>query len=252
MRRLFFPRMAVVVSASVCAVMAAKVPVAQHAKGVDWVLDNLLTIGGHKVSVVGSPRVVQTPVGAAVEFNGSTDGLFVDANPIEGLATFTVEALIEPAADGPPEQRFLHLSETGSDNRLMMEMRLLPDRAWCLDTFLRHGEASLTLIDRERTHPAGSWPAVALTFDGKTMAHFVDGVRELAGDVAFKTLGAGRTSIGVRQNLVSWFKGRIRLIRFTPAVLSVDELMKRPTLPGGPTLLATTERSRNRSEASDE
>ena len=231
MRRLFFPRTAVVVSASVCAVMAAKVPVAQHAKSVDWVVDNLVTIGGHKASVVGTPRVVTTGIGAAVEFNGSTDGLFVDANPIEGLATFTVEALIEPAADGPAEQRFLHLSETGSENRLMMETRLLPDRSWCLDTFLRYGDASLTLVDRQRTHPVGGWHAVALVFDGKTMAHFVDGVREVAGDVAFKTLGAGRMSIGVRQNFVSWFKGRIRLIRITPEALPATRLLSKPAAP---------------------
>jgi hypothetical protein len=229
MKRFVVAGMAVVTSVLMLVVaLAAGFPSAQQAKSVDWVIDNLATVGSHKVSVVGSPRVVHTPVGGAVEFNGRADGLFVDAHPIEGLATFTVEALIEPAADGPAEQRFLHLSETGSENRLMMETRLLPDRSWCLDTFLRHGEASLTLIDRQLTHPAGGWHAVALMFDGKTMAHYVDGVRELAGNVAFKTLGAGRASIGVRQNLVSWFKGRVRLIRFTPEALPVARLMTVP------------------------
>jgi hypothetical protein len=194
----------------------------------DWIVDNVSTINGHKVSVVGSPRIVQTPIGAAVEFNGSSDGLFVDANPIEGLPQFTVEVLFEPAADGPAEQRFLHLSETGSESRLLMETRLLPDRSWCLDTFLRHDEASLTLIDRLRTHPAGGWHAVALVFDGTTMTHYVNGVRELAGDVGFKGLGAGRTSIGVRQNLVSWFKGRIRLVRVTSEALPAPRLMTVP------------------------
>jgi hypothetical protein len=198
---------------------------------IDWVVDNLTTIGGHAVSVVGSPRVVQTPIGPAVEFNGSTDGLFVDANPIQGMTLFTVEALIEPAPDGPAEQRFLHVSETGSENRLMLETRILPDRLWCLDTFLRHGDFSLTLIDRQRTHPADGWHVVALVFDGHTMAHYVDGVQELAGDVAFKTLGAGRTSIGVRQNLVSWFKGRMRLIRTTPEALPAARLMTVPRAP---------------------
>jgi len=221
--------MAVVASVSMLVVaVAAGFPAAQQAKSIDWIVDNLATIGGHKVSVVGSPRAVHTPVGGAVEFNGGTDGLLVDANPIQGLPQFTVEALIEPAADGPAEQRFLHLSETGCENRLMMETRLLPDRSWCLDTFLRYGDASLTLIDRQRTHPVGGWHAVALVFDGTTMAHYVDGVREVAGDVAFKTLGAGRASIGVRQNLVSWFKGRIRLVRFTPEALPVARLMTVP------------------------
>ena len=228
MKRVIAARIAVVASVAMLVGSVMASGQAGRAKSIDWVVDNLTTIGGHAVSVVGTPRVVTTGIGAAVEFNGSTDGLFVDANPIEGLAKFTIEPLIEPAADGPPEQRFLHLSETGSENRLMMETRLLPDRSWCLDTFLRHGEASLTLIDRQLTHPAGGWHAVALVFDGKTMAHYVDGVRELAGDVAFKTLGAGRTSIGVRQNLVSWFKGRIRLVRFTPEALPVARLMTVP------------------------
>lgn len=192
---------------------------------IEWVLDNLTIIGGHAASVVGAPRVVQTPLGPAVEFNGSTDAVFVDANPIEGLKAFTVEALFEPAADGQEEQRFLHISETGTENRLLLETRMLPDRAWCLDTFLRHSDLSRTLIDRQLAHPAGSWHVVALAYDGTTMTHYVDGVRELSGDVAFAPLGAGRTSIGVRQNLISWFKGRIRLVRITPEALQAKRLM---------------------------
>jgi hypothetical protein len=34
----------------------------------------------------------------------------------------------------------------------------------------------------------------------------------------------GRTSIGVRQNRVSWFKGAIAEVRFTPAALPADQL----------------------------
>jgi hypothetical protein len=195
------------------------------ATSVDWVLDSLTSISGHAVSVAGAPRVVPTPIGPALEFNGATDGVFVEASPIAGLNAFTVEAVFEPAADGPEEQRFLHISETGAENRLLMETRLLPDRRWCLDTFLRHGDASLTLIDRNLAHPAAGWHAVALAYDGKTMTHYVDGVRELSGEVAFGPLGAGRTSIGVRQNLVSWFKGRIRLIRITPEALPAARLV---------------------------
>jgi hypothetical protein len=193
-----------------------------------WTLDNLTRIGGHAVTVVGAPRVVSTPVGPAVEFNGSTDGLMLDVNPIEGLAQFSVEALVEPAPDGPEEQRFLHVSETGLDRRLMMETRILPDHRWCLDTYLRMEAPGLTLIDRAKTHPAGRWHAASLTYDGKTMASYVDGVRELSGEVAFEPLRAGRISIGVRQNLVSWFKGRIGLVRVTPEALPASRLLAVP------------------------
>jgi hypothetical protein len=199
---------------------------------VEWVLDNLTSLGSHAVSIVGTPRVVQTPLGPAVEFNGTTDGLFSDASPVAGLRAFTVEVLFQPAADGPDEQRFLHISETGTENRLLLETRMLPDRAWCLDTFLRHSDLSRTLIDRQLAHPAGSWHTVALAYDGTTMTHYVDGVRELSGDVAFPALGAGRTSIGVRQNLISWFKGRIRLVRITPEALTAERLLTAPPLAG--------------------
>ncbi|MGE5814605.1 MAG: alpha/beta hydrolase fold domain-containing protein, partial [Acidobacteriota bacterium] len=184
-----------------------------------WQIDSIERIGNLPVIVVGTPRVVDTEHGKAVEFNGASDGLFIDGNPLEGLDRFTIEVLFEPAVDGAEEQRFLHFEETGSGNRALVELRRLPDGRWTLDTFLRHGQASLTLIDRTRTHPSGSWHVAAMTFDGKVMSHYVDGVLEGRGEVAFKPLWHGRTSIGVRQNRVSWFKGRIRTIRITTDVL---------------------------------
>jgi hypothetical protein len=92
-------------------------------------------------------------------------------------------------------------------------------------TFI-YGDASLTLLDRARTHASGTWHVAALSFDGKTMTHYVDGVRDVSGEVAFKVLGPGRMSIGVRQNLVSWFKGRIRQIHITPEALPPSRLLR--------------------------
>jgi hypothetical protein len=193
----------------------------------EWALDNLASIAGHAVTVIGAPTIVSTPVGTAVEFNGASDGLMLDANPIEGLTQFTIEVLFEPAAGGPAEQRFFHVQETGTDNRALLETRMIDGR-WCLDTFLEHGTAARTLIDRARTHPAGTWHVVALVFHGREMTHYVDGVRELSGDVAFQPLGRGATSIGVRMNRVSWFKGRIARVRVTPYPLAAGELMQAP------------------------
>lgn len=192
---------------------------------VDWRLDSLSVVGGHAVTVVGAPRVVQTPVGPALEFNGSSDGVFLDVNPLAGLERFTVEVLFEPAGDGPPEQRFLHFEEAGGARRALVETRMLPDRRWALDTFLRHGETGLTLLDRERAHPADGWQAVALVYDGTTMSHYVNGVRELDGTIALGRMEAGRTSIGVRQNKVYWFKGRIARVRITPRALAPAEML---------------------------
>jgi len=196
------------------------------ARTASWTLDNLSTIGGHPVVVVGAPRLVRTPVGPAIEFDGKGDGLFLDVNPIAGLERFTIEAVVEPAGDGPAEQRFLHLSEAGSENRAMLETRILPGGVWCLDTFLRRDAGSLTLLDRGRTHRADEWHAVALVYDGATMAHFVDGVRDADGRVRFAPLAAGRTSIGVRQNKVSWFRGRIAHVRVTAEALAPERLLR--------------------------
>jgi beta-xylosidase len=193
-----------------------------------WILDDPSVIGGHRATVLGAPAIIQTDIGPAVEFDGATDGLFLDVNPLEGLERFTIEVLFQALPGGADEQRFLHLEERGTGNRALLELRTLPGDAWALDTFLRHGEASLTLIDRTRRHPAGGWHAAALTFDGTTMRHYVDGVLEAAGDVAFEALQGGRTSIGVRQNQVSWFKGRIREIRITPEALPPDRLLPAP------------------------
>jgi pectinesterase len=195
---------------------------------VEWRLDSLSRVAGHAVTVVGTPRVVATPVGSAIEFNGESDGLVVDANPIEGLSQFTIEILFEPAVDGQVEQRFLHVQEAAADHRALIELRMLGEGRWCLDTFLKHGLAARTLIERGLGHPAAAWHVAALVFDGQDMAHYVDGVRETGGPVAFKPLGGGSTSIGVRMNRVSWFKGRIARVRVTPYPLVPREMLPRP------------------------
>jgi hypothetical protein len=185
-----------------------------------WILDSLQTIGGHVVRVAGEPRLVRTDLGPAVEFDGRGDGLFLDVNPMAGFERFTIEVTFEPMPGGAEEQRFLHVQEAASDDRALVELRVLPGGRWCLDTFLRRDGIGVTLIDRTAAHPLGGWHVAALVYDGTTMAHYVDGRREAAAPLAFRPLGPGRTSIGVRQNRVSWFRGRIRAIRFVPEAVA--------------------------------
>ncbi|MHC4620242.1 MAG: hypothetical protein ACYTEQ_21045 [Planctomycetota bacterium] len=40
-----------------------------------WEIDNLRAIGGRKMTVLGSPKVIETARGGAVEFDGVGDGL---------------------------------------------------------------------------------------------------------------------------------------------------------------------------------
>jgi xylan 1,4-beta-xylosidase len=192
-----------------------------------WRFDNLSRAGSDAIEVIGAPAVVQTEIGSAVQFNGASDGLLIARNPIEGLARFTIEVLFAPDSDGAVEQRFLHIQEAGTEDRALVELRLNGGR-WALDTYLRHHPAQLTLLDATRTHPSASWHVAAMTFDGTTQRHYVDGVEQGSGAVAFLPLRAGQTWIGVRQNRVSWFKGRIHTIRISPSVLAPAQFLAAP------------------------
>lgn len=201
------------------AILWAESPSGPPAGAIVWNLDNLESIGGHRVTVVGKPRVIATERGKAIEFDGRGDGLFVDANPLAGLKQFTAEVIFRPAAGGPKEQRFLHFQPDGSDDRVLFETRLPADGRWFLDTYLQTGPRNRTLFADKFAHPLGTWHHAALVVDGKTMRHYVDGKQELAGDIELAPLAAGQTSIGVRFNRVYWFQGAIHQIRVTPAVL---------------------------------
>jgi hypothetical protein len=190
-----------------------------------WTLASTSRIGGCVPTILGQPWVDEDS--RAVRFNGVSDGILVPVNPIAGWTQFTIEVLLEPAAGGAPEQRFLHIEdERGA--RTLLELRSLEDGRWCLDTFLLSGTSRLTLIDRARLHPAGRWYWVALRYDGRRMASFVNGAAELEGEITVAPLAAGRTSLGVRQNRISWFKGAIREVRFHPVALAPDRLQHAP------------------------
>jgi hypothetical protein len=191
-----------------------------------WLLDNRQTIGGHAAELLGSPRVVQTQVGQAIRFNGESDGFLLNVNPLKGLSKFTVEVLFKPEADGPPEQRFLHIQDE-SGNRALLETRLF-GRAWALDAFVLSGQNQLALYDRNKVHPVDGWTWVAMIYADGKLTSYVNGVRELQGSVAFPAMGEGKTSVGVRQNRVYWFKGAIREVRIHPGVVSPAHLQRPP------------------------
>ena len=62
-----------------------------------WTFDRLDKIGGHLATALGHPRVIKTPLGKAVEFNGVDDALFIDDHPLAGAEAFTFEAIFRPA-----------------------------------------------------------------------------------------------------------------------------------------------------------
>ena len=213
----------VLTAATLFAVLVACAAFPDHGEPTVWALRDAASVGGHATEVVGSPRVAG--LDDAIVFDGKGDGLFVPSNPIAGWSAFTIEVRFKPDGSGGEEQRFLHL-EDDLKHRVLMETRMR-DRQWSLDTFLHQdAEHRLTLLDRTRLHPTDRWYWVALVYDGSKMSSYVNGELELAGEVAFAPMTTGRTSIGVRQNRVSWFKGAIAEVRFTAVALSADRLMR--------------------------
>ena len=189
-----------------------------------WVFDRLDKIGGHAVTVEGHPKVVKTPIGKAIQFNGVDDALFLEVHPLAGAAQFTWEVVFQPDADGKPEQRFFHFQETGSTNRMLFETRVANGQ-WWLDTFVQSKDGSRALIDPAKLHPAGAWYHVAMVYDGREYRSYVNNIREGEAVVKLSPQSAGRTSVGVRINRVDYFKGKIRMARMTPRALLPTEFM---------------------------
>lgn len=199
-----------------------------------WTFDRIDRIGGHPTTVLGHPRVIDTPLGKAVEFNGVDDGVQIDVHPLAGAETYTWEAVFRPDG-GNAEQRWFHLEEnpaTGvdADNRMLFEIRVV-DGKWCLDAFNHTAPNQKALLNRQHLHELGNWYHVAAVYDGHEFRSYIDGVEDGAAEVQLAAQGPGRSSIGVRINRVFYFKGAVRLARFTRRALAPAEFLKAPAKP---------------------
>lgn len=198
-----------------------------------WTFDRLDKIGGFPATVLGHPRLINTPLGKAIEFNGVDDALFIENHPLAGMETFTFEAFFRPDRGGAAEQRWFHLSErdpkTGEDTntRVLFETRVIGEQ-WCLDSFINTPLGSQTLLDRSLLHPLDAWHHVAMVYDGKEFRSYVNGVLEGKAPLQFSPQGPGRSSVGVRINRMYYFKGAVRQARFTPRALAPAEFLKLP------------------------
>ena len=205
-----------------------------------WKFNNLSRIGGMTPKVEGSPQLVDSPVGKAVQFNGKDTALFFPKRPLVGAKTFTIEAIFRPEG-GNFEQRWMHIAETdpktgldanpgGTSDpnpRFMFEVRV-KDGQWYLDAFVNSAAGSKALIDPKKLHPINQWYAVAQTYDGKTYRSYVNGELENEADVAFTPHGAGHMMVGVRMNHVNWFQGSVAQARFSTRALRPSEFLKVP------------------------
>jgi len=189
-----------------------------------WRFDRIESIGGHRTMVEGSPRVIETTAGKAVQFDGVDDALFIESHPLAGAEQFTWEVVFRPDSGGNREQRFFHLQERGSTTRLLFETRLVGGE-WYLDSFASSSTGSKPLIDPAKRYPLDAWYHAAMVYDGRVFRHYVNGVLQGEAEIKLAPQGAGRASAGTRINRVDYFKGAIRLARFTRRALAVSEFL---------------------------
>jgi hypothetical protein len=197
-----------------------------------WTFDNLQQIGGRSVTVEGQPKLVASPWGPAVAFDGQDDALFIKEHPLAGAATFTFEALFRPDG-GAFEQRWFHL-ESDVDppappgkgtTRMLFEIRVV-ENEWYLDTFMIGPGYKHPLIVPEKRFPIGRWYHVAQTYDGEKYSSYVNGELQAQVSMPFTPQGAGQASVGARMNRVSYFNGAVREARFTHEALRPSQFTR--------------------------
>src|SRR6187397_2353715 len=76
-----------------------------------WTFGQSDRIGNNVVTRTGAPTIIDEGGGRSMCFRGEPDAALLDVNPIAGLRTFTIEALIKPRTAGAAEQRFLHIED---------------------------------------------------------------------------------------------------------------------------------------------
>ena len=209
------------VAAAALALLTTACTTKRGPRTVDWLAADLPAID----SICGAPRTIATPLGNAVAFDGTCDAFYLGTNPLQGMEELTVEVIFRQDGDAAFEQRFLHMG-TVRGERIMVESRVDPDRMWYLDTSIRlDKETDLVLIDPERRYPTDRWYNLAMVVADGRATSYVNGEQQLTGEIPYRPISEGITSVGVRQNKVCWFKGALYRIRITPRALRPDEML---------------------------
>lgn len=195
-----------------------------------WQINNLDSIGGHDLTVIGNPEVVDTVEGGAIFFDGDGDRLQVHGNPVGDTTEFTVEVIFWQEASHPDNAapRFIHIQDPNDPQgkRILIELRVNEANQWYLDGFMKTDNDDLTLIDETLVHPTEQWMHAAVTYKDSTFTTYVNGVKELSGTVVFDERFLNpdaEVSIGGRMNDVAWFRGMIKSLKVTQAALEPDE-----------------------------
>ncbi|WNH12417.1 LamG-like jellyroll fold domain-containing protein [Thalassobellus suaedae] len=189
----------------------------------EWLIADILKTKSNSIHSNGLPKIVESPYGEAVQFNGIDDALFIKEMPLKSLKEFTIEMIFNPSLNAPFEQRVVHIGKV-SDDRMLLEIRAI-DNNWYFDGFVASGENKLALIDENLLHPLGAWYHVALVVSKNSLSTYVNGKLELTEPYTFNPIETGQSSVGVRLNKRSWFKGDIYKVKISPKQLKPKEFM---------------------------
>ncbi|MDM8161786.1 hypothetical protein QUH73_18355 [Labilibaculum sp. K2S] len=189
----------------------------------EWCVADLLQQNSKQIKILGHPKLVDSPYGKVVFFNGCSDALILQELPLKSMKEFTVEMIFCPDTNSSFEQRILHIGEV-LGNRVLLELRAVDD-FWYFDGFAASGNNKKALIDEQLTHKLGQWCHVALIVSPNSLTTFVNGKQELSESFSYQPIETGSCSIGVRLNKRSWFKGMIYKIRIVPKQLNSNDFM---------------------------
>jgi hypothetical protein len=194
-----------------------------------WRFDNTEIIAGHRVALVGAPRIAEAGGVKGTVFDGAHDGVIVPAIPIARAREWTVEILFRPATEGPVEQKVLFAQDDVNGWRFLLETRLNQKKGkWSLDTFVSTGGPKPRggPVEMKRSYLAGQWHWIALRYNGKTVAQFVNCRKDFEIDWKYEPIGDGKTSLGMRPNQPQWFAGAIAEARFHRVALADEKLAR--------------------------
>lgn len=192
-------------------------------KTTEWVLASLFHEKQTQLEISGAPKIIASPYGEAVYFDGIGDAFFLKEMPLQSLQEFTVEMIFNPDKNAPFEQRLVHIGEATKD-RMLLEIRTV-ETNWYFDGYAASGTNKKAVNDEKLLHPLRQWYHVAFVVSPDSLTTYVNGKQELQESFSFNPIENGTTAIGVRLNKVSWFKGAIYKIRITPKRLQPDYFM---------------------------
>ncbi len=153
------------------------------------------------------PELKKEAQGGFLSYSGR-NGIILQENPLPPWEQFAVTVRFYPKSCGEEEQRFLHFgSITGP--RFLFETRS-HNGQWYLDVFLcGDDENKIVLMDKTKLHPENRWYTIRAEVYRNGVKAFVDGVPENEGIFSYVPFSGGGASVGVRQNLISYFNGYI-------------------------------------------